>query len=295
VAAVAEDPQKQLDWEARQRPRAGIAAILSVLTLLGGFWGNLQIGNAAPSPSGLEALQRGVRPGPVNALPSLQIPRMQYIVDHEAAVLALGVVGLIAGITAGWSLGFLAVATRARRPELKRWVVYLPIVGGVLSGLYTMLLTVGQLLHNHAVLDGSRTVAEAAKGNGLLLFASALGFFALLASAGGYVLVSLNAMRAGLLTRLLGMIGIGTGVFFILPLPLGPLLQIMFQAALALLLFRAWMGGIPPAWDTGRAEPWPARQRATRRPAPAPASQPQAQPAGPAGPAVARRKRKKRH
>jgi hypothetical protein len=92
------------------------------------------------------------------------------------------------------------------------------------------------------------------------------------------------------------MIGIGTGVFFILPLPLGPLLQIMFQAALALLLFRAWMGGIPPAWDTGRAEPWPARQRATRRPAPAPAPapQPQAQPAGPAGPAVARRKRKKR-
>jgi hypothetical protein len=292
VAVVSEDPQKQLDWEARQRPRAGIAAIVAVLTLIGGFWGNVQVGNDAPTPSGLEALQRGVRPGPVNDLPSLQIPRMQYIVDHQALLLVLGVVGLIAGIAAGWALGFLAVATRARRPELKRWVIYLPIVGGVLSGLYTLLGIVGEVVHDNQVLDSGRTVADAAKGNGLLVFANALGFFALIASAGAYVLVSLNAMRAGLLTRLLGVVGIGTGVFFILPLPLfGPLLQVLFQAALALLLFRAWMGGIPPAWDTGRAEPWPTRQPAPRRGAPQP--EPTPQPAGPA--ASERRKRKKRH
>jgi hypothetical protein len=80
-------------------------------------------------------------------------------------------------------------------------------------------------------------------------------------------------------------------VFFILPLPLfGPLLQVLFQASLALLLFRAWMGGIPPAWNTGRAEPWPARQGASRRPAPRPEPTPQ-----PAGPSEPRRKRKKRH
>ena len=291
MAAVTEDPQKQLEWEARQRPRAGVAAIVAVLTLIGGFWGNVQVGNGAPSPSGLEALQRGVRPGAVNDLPSLQIPRMQYIVDHEAILLVLGVAGLIAGIAAGWALGFLAVATRARRPELKRWIVYLPIVGGVLSGLYTLLGIVGEVVHDNQVLNGARTVADAANGNGLLVFANALGFFALIASAGAYVLVSLNAMRAGLLTRLLGMVGIGTGVFFILPLPLfGPLLQVLFQASLALLLFRAWMGGIPPAWNTGRAEPWPARQGASRRPAPRPEPTPQ-----PAGPSEPRRKRKKRH
>jgi hypothetical protein len=289
VAAVTDDPQKHLDWEARQRPRAGAAAIVAVLCLIGGFYGNVRIGNDAPTASGLETLQRAVRPGPVDALPSLQIPRMQYIVDHQAILLALGVVGLIAGIAAGWALGFLAVATRARRPELKRWVIYLPIVGGVLSGVYTLLGIVGEIVHDHQVLDGARTVADATGGNGLLLFANALGFFALITSAGAYVLVSLNAMRTGLLTRMLGIVGIATGVFFILPLPLfGPLLQVLFQAALALLLFRAWMGGIPPAWDTGRAEPWPTRAPAVRRPTAEPA--PQA-----AGPSSARGKRKKRH
>ena len=101
----------------------------------------------------------------------------------------------------------------------------------------------------------------------MLIFASALGFFGQLATAGGYVLVSLHAMRAGLLTRLLGTLGIGAGVFTILPiLPFGPLLQLLFQAALALLLFRVWMGGIPPAWESGRAEPWPSRQRRAAAP-----------------------------
>jgi hypothetical protein len=290
VAAVLDDPRKQLDWEARQRPRAGVAAALATVGLIGGLWGNLQLGKGLPSPSGLEALQRGLRPGAVDALPSLQIGRMQYIVDHQAALIALGVAGLIAAVASGWALGFLAVATRGRRPEVKRWVVYLPIVGGVLSGLATFLGVVGELLRDDHFLDGARTVADARGSSGLLVFVQWLGFFGLIASAGGYVLVSLNAMRAGLLTRLLGYIGIATGVFFIVPIPLfGPLLQVMFQAALALLFFRAWMGGIPPAWETGRAEPWPGRQAPARRVAPA--GEPQ-----PAGPAAPRRsKRKKRH
>lgn len=293
MAAVAEDPQKQLDWEARQRPRAGVAAVIATLGLIGGLWGNLQLGTDLPSPPGLETLQRAVEPGPVDELPSLQIPRMEYIVDHQAALIALGVVGLIAAIAAGWSLGFLAVATRARRPEVRRWVVYLPIIGGVLSGLATFLGVVGELTHDKSFLDGSRTVAAATETSGLLVFVQWIGFFGLLAAAAGYLLVSLNAMRAGLLTRLLGIVGIGTGVFFVIPIPFfGPMLQVLFQAALALLLFRAWMGGIPPAWETGRAEPWPTRQPAPRRAAPTPAPEPAAQPALPAS---HRSKRKKRH
>jgi hypothetical protein len=293
VTAVVDDAQKQLDWEARQRPRAGVAAVIATVGLIGGLWGNLQLGKDLPSPSGLATLQRALRPGPVDDLTSLQVPRMQYIVDHQFALITLGVVGLIAAVASAWALGFLAVATRGRRPEVKRWVVYLPIVGGVLSGLATFLGVVGELLRDNDFLDGARTVADAANNSGLLVFVQWLGFFGLLASAGGYLLVSLNAMRAGLLTRLLGYVGIATGVFFIIPIPLfGPLLQVMFQAALALLFFRAWMGGMPPAWESGRAEPLPARQPMQRRTAPA--SEPQ--PAGPAAPAAPRRgKRKKRH
>jgi hypothetical protein len=290
VAVVAEDPQKQLEWEARQRPRAGIAAIVAVLAMLGGLIGTVQLGKEVPNPSGIETLQRALKPGPVDRLPSLQIPALQYLVDHSAAWLLLGVLGMLGAIAGGWSMGFLAVATRARRPELRRWVVYLPIVGGVLAGLAFFMREVAQLVHANNVLDGPRTVAEATNISGLLIFASALGFFGQLATAGGYVLVSLHAMRAGLLTRLLGTLGIGAGIFTILPiLPFGPLLQLLLQAALALMFFRLWMGGIPPAWESGRAEPWPSRK-------PLPPAPPAPQPAGPAAAAAPHRgKRKKRH
>jgi hypothetical protein len=293
VAVVAEDPQKQLEWEARQRPRAGIAAVIFVLSTIGGLIA-LSAFEDVPNPSGIETLQRAVQPGPVGQLQSLQIPAFEYVVDHQVAILAISFLGLLAPIAGGWAMGFLAVATRARRPELRRWVVYLPIVGGVLTGLAFFLLRgVDAVTNAHRILDGPRTVADATKVTWLFIFANAIGFFGQLASGGGYVLVSLNAMRAGLLTRVLGILGIATGVFTVLAGQLGSLLQIMIQAILALLFFRVWMGGIPPAWQTGRAEPWPSRQPPQpRRQAPEPATEP----AGPASTAAARRsKRKKRH
>jgi hypothetical protein len=294
VAADAEDPKKQLDWEARQRPRAGVAAVLGALALIASLIGQLQLGSSLPSPSGLRALQRGVHKG-VDSLPSLQIPRFEYLVAHQTAVIGLGVVGLIGSVATAWALGFLAVAARARQPTLRRWAVYLPIVGGVLTGLWSVLGAIAEVAHDKHFLDGARTVGDAASSNGLLVFTQYLGFFGTLLLAGGYVLVSLNAMRAGLITRAFGVIGSVAGVMVILPIlgPLSPMFEIIFLAGLSLLFFRAWAGGIPPAWDTGRAEPWPTRERAPRRPAgrPAPAAEPAAQPPVPAGP---RRKRKKR-
>jgi hypothetical protein len=292
VAVVAEDPQKQLEWEARQRPRAGIAAVIFVLATLGGLIA-LSAFEDVPNPSGLETFQRAVQPGPVGQLPSLQIPAFEYVVDHQVAILALSFLGLIGPIAGGWAFGFLGVATRARRPELRRWVVYLPIVGGVLTGIaFFMLRGVDAVVNAHRILDGPRTVSDATKITGLFIFGQAVGIFGQLAAGGGYVLVSLNAMRAGLLTRALGILGIAAGVFTVLAGQLGTLLQLMIQAVLALMFFGFWMGGVPPAWRTGKAEPWPARQPPPSRRAAEPAPQ-AAEPAEPAAPR--RGKRKKRH
>jgi hypothetical protein len=295
VAAVSDDPQKQLEWEARQRPRAGVAAALATLALIGSLYGQLRLGSDLPAASGLRAVQRGLHKG-VNALPSLQIPRFQYLADHETALIGLGLVGLIGSIATAWALGFLAVAARARRPEMRRWVVYLPIVGGVLVGLWAILGALAEANQAKDFLAGARTVADAKDTTGFYTFTQYLWFLGTLTLAAGYVMVSLNAMRAGLVTRLFGIIGSIAGVVELLPLlgPLSPLFEIMFLAALALLFFRAWAGGTPPAWETGRAEPWPTRERAPRAPrrgAAAPAPEPRPQPAGPA---PARRKRKKR-
>ena len=71
-------------------------------------------------------------------------------------------------------------------------------------------------------------------------------------------------MRAGLLTRMLGYIGIAAGAMMVL-LPL-PIVQIFWLAALGFILLGRWPGGAPLAWRTGQAEPWPAP---SARPAPA--------------------------
>jgi hypothetical protein len=74
----------------------------------------------------------------------------------------------------------------------------------------------------------------------------------------GMVVISLNAMRVGLLTRFLGVIGIMAGVLGIIANI--PLVQAFFFIAVGLLILGRLPSGMPPAWETGRAEPWPSRQ-----------------------------------
>jgi hypothetical protein len=170
-----------------------------------------------------------------------------------------------------------------------------PIVGGVLLGVAVLMTSLGKLNAISTFLDSDRTVADAydANRNGVVLYAGLLSLLGTLAVAVGVVLVALHAMRAGLLTRMLGYIGIASGammVFFALPI-----VQVFWFSALAFVFLGRWPGGDLPAWTTGKAVPWPTPGRPPplqRRGAPAPAAGPE--PGAPSGSAPARRKRKKR-
>src|SRR5215208_6708123 len=75
-------------------------------------------------------------------------------------------------------------------------------------------------------------------------------------------------MRTGLLTRFMGVLGIICGAALVL-LPQNPII-VFWLLALAVLFARRWPQGMPPAWETGRAEPWPsaaevAEQKAAAR------------------------------
>ncbi len=107
------------------------------------------------------------------------------------------------------------------------------------------------------------------------------------------MIVSLNAMRVGLLTKLFGYIGIVAGALLVL-VPL-PVVQIFWLGGLGFLFLGRWPGGDPPAWRTGKAEPWPSAGRGRAGPRRA-HGQPASQPASPqqAKPSSGRSKRKKR-
>jgi len=257
-----------LAWEARQRRPAAIAAILAaVLTLAGSVYGGIVFSDV-PRGGLLESLERAARPGAVAQLPSLRIPVYQFYNDHAAGVLASTVLRALGLIGLGWALTYLAVATRARRPAFPRFAQYLPIIGAILSALATLLSTVATIIAVSDFLDGPRTVANADEitQNGLLVTAQLLNLPGLLALAVGIVLTALNAMRSGLLTRFMGVLGMITGALLVFPIgsPL-PIVQCFWLFALGLIFLRRWPGGTPPAWESSEAIPWPGTNAARRR------------------------------
>jgi hypothetical protein len=282
------------------------AAVAALFTFVGTAWRGLTLSDL-PRNGLLETLGRAAEDGPIGELESLRVDTFRFYDDHAVEVLASSIMVAIGYLALGWALTYLAFATRARRREFPRWLVYVPLVVASLQALATVL---SAFATNNAIgdfLSGSRTV-EAAQDvgtTGLGVFAQLLGLPGALGLALALVMIALNAMRVGLLTRFMGVLGIITGALQILPFggPL-PVVQCFWLLLLALLFLGRWPGGEPPAWRTGNAEPWPSsaqvreqRQRAAaeRRGEtwdPPPTAEPVA--AGPSPSASARKRKRKR-
>ena len=250
----------QLAWEARQRNPAAIAAALAgSFIFIGSVWRGLTLSDL-PHAGLMESLARAPQPGPVGELPSLKLPAYEEFDRQAAGVLGSSVVVAIGYIGLGWALTYLAVATRARRPEFPKLMVYLPLAAGILQALATALAAIGTNLAISDFIAGPHTVdaAQDVTKTGLAVFASFIGLPGALGLALALVLVALNAMRVGLLTRFMGVLGIITGALQILPFagPI-PVVQSFWLLMLALLFADHWPGGRPQAWRTGKAHPWP--------------------------------------
>ena len=110
-----------------------------------------------------------------------------------------------------------------------------------------------------------------------------------------FVMISLSAMRAGLLSRFMGILGIIVGVLYVIPLLGGgpPIVNIFWTGALAALFLDRWPGGRGPAWAAGEAIPWPsAMDQAKAREAAKQGEQPE--PEEPSAPKPSRKKKRRR-
>jgi hypothetical protein len=307
-----EGSENQLAWEARQRTPAAIAAaVAGSFTFLGAVWRGLTLSDL-PRNGLMESLARAPEPGPIGRLESLKVDTFRQFDDQAVGVLGSSLAVAIGYMALGWALTYLAVATRARRPEFPRPLVYLPLAAGILQALATALSAIGTNLAISDFLDGPRTVdaAQDITRSGLAVFASLIGLPGALGLALALVVVSLNAMRVGLLTRFMGVLGIITGALQILPFggPL-PVVQCFWLLLLALLIADRWPNGRPPAWRTGNAEPWPSaaevREQRARAAAeargevyeperPAPQREPASVGGGPSPSASGRKRKRKR-
>ena len=294
MAAVAE-PQQQLAWEARWRPRAGLAAVLAGLLTLAGFFWTVIAFRDLPHSSFTESLSQAFQPGAIGSRPSLRTEEFQFYDDKAFTFVGSSIVRGLAWVAFAYALTFLAAAARARRPELPRPVVYVALVGAVLLAVGSVLGGIGWVKAVSHYLDGPRTVDAASdvQSDSLLVTAGLISQLAQLAIAAGLLLVALNAMRVGLLTRFLGILGMVSGALAVLIEFVFSLVVSFWLIAFGFMLLGLARGGLPPAWRTGQAEPWPGRAPARGR-APAPDPEPAAGPAPAARPHPSSRRRKRK-
>jgi hypothetical protein len=260
--ASSSETKAQVARESERRRQLAAPAIAGgVLYMLSGIIIAATL-NGAPSVGVLQGLAPALR-GEARTAPSPRAAEVRFFSHHAFALIAGSVLVAVAITALVLILLLLYDAARFRRSET--WSAARPLVlaGGValalvsvghqvVGAIETHNFAIGHDFSNHAV-DNALT-----KGTPYTII-EYLDLIAGLAFAAGVIATALSAMRVGLLTRWMGILGVFTGVLIFLPLG-GVTLEIVpaFWMVMAGILFGGrWPNGDPPAWAEGEARPWP--------------------------------------
>jgi hypothetical protein len=239
----------------------------------------------------------------------LKTQQILFYDDKAVPLLLVAVAQALVAAGMAVLLLFLLSAAYVRGATTPRFARPLVLIGAAASGLGALLLQVGVMIRAHDFATSSDQGTQAAHDvlrSGIVVTASGIGGIGNIALAAGFVMVALGAMRVGLLTRFLGVLGAVVGVLLVLgPLSGSPsfIVQAAWLVFAAILLLGRWPRGTPPAWSTGVAHPWPTQQeireqreraREGRRPDRGLAAPEGPTAAPPRTPGAARKKRKRR-
>jgi hypothetical protein len=238
------EPEQRLEYEARVRNRqvalAGAAGVLVMVAVL------VQL------------------PG-VHVKVNEQT--LGLITEHKRFGLDLigSILSGLGELALGWTLAYLFGAARAREPQTRISVMgYVAIVAAVIAAVAGIGSAVASgRAADEFVSSGAQTwpQADAILHRTWVVIPEVGVYLGALLIAVSLVLISLSAMRVGLLPRFMGYVGIIAGVLTIIPLVPIPIVEAYWLIALAYLLSGRWPSGVPPAWTTGRSVPWPSSQQ----------------------------------
>jgi hypothetical protein len=221
---------------------AGAAAVLSGLALyVGGIWSQSLYADA-----------------PDNNDPA----ELRYLDRHSGEILASAVVQTVGMLLLTVVTLHLFRATRARRAAEPLVLAVVGIYGPVALALVTVSRAIALAVIAGDFADSPVQTLDAADdafNDPALLIPQYLGISAVLALAFWLVKGSLDAMRIGLLNRFMGVVGIALGPAFVLGF--GSLILPLWLIALGAMFVGRWPGGLPPAWESGEASPWPSPGR----------------------------------
>jgi hypothetical protein len=232
------EKQAELEWEARAGRPVAVIAFAAGAGVIGGLLARASIGRGSSKKAA-----------------SLRIAH-----EHSGAILTYSILTAVALLLIGVVLLYLYRVTKFRRPELPVVAAYLAVAGPVLSAV-TGVVSTEQFLDaaKKFVTQGPQTEAHAkyVSDHAVSSVVGGLGLAGALTFALGLMLIAVHSMRAGVLSRFMGILGIIYGALQVLPILPGPVIQLFWVTALGVLFLGRWPGGRGPAWETGEATPWP--------------------------------------
>jgi hypothetical protein len=264
--------EEQLQWERRWAPFAAAAAFAAaVLPIASTIWASSLLGTLPSTNS-----------------EDLFLARVH---EHAAGYVAAGVVTSIGTLALAPVLFYLYQAIKARRPQIPRIALILAVAAPLVAGgagvarQAVLAHTADQyVLHppppakdtpaekdKLAKLQGKDYSNEIEKlaskpardklKSGSVTTVAYIGLIANLLLGVAFVLIGMHAMRSGLLSRFMGILGVIVGALTAVPILGGaPVVQLFWLVAMGVLFLNRWPQGRGPAWDTVEEIPWPTAQ-----------------------------------
>jgi Domain of unknown function (DUF4386) len=193
--------------------------------------------------------------------------RLVFFNDHAGELIATSALRAFGFLLLAFTIVHLQRVNRGRKPDLAST----PLVIGLFGAVALAIGSVGQAIalgneasdfvaRDFASAQAAERAAEDAVKQGLPVATSILAFSGTIAISFWFVVASLNAMRVGLLTRFMGVLGIIVGPGFIFGF--APPVMVFWLITVGVLFLGFWPRGLPPAWESGDARPWPGREQA---------------------------------
>ena len=230
-------PDEQLAWEARAGRVAAAAAVAAALLIFGG---GIFAGSLIDTPRPDDAA------------------RLLAVEANEGGFLAAAIIRGLGTALLGIVLAYLYALARARRPQLPRGLGVAVLLVPILFGAFSVASQVGVEAEaaRQFAAGGARSPDRARE---LLREVNPtfniVGNVVTLAMVAAMLTTSVIAMRMGLLSRFMGLLGVVVAV--LLPVPVGGLILFFWLGALGALFLGRWPGGRGPAWQRVEAIPWP--------------------------------------
>jgi tellurite resistance protein TehA-like permease len=264
--------EEQLQWERRWAPWAAAAAVAAaLLPIAATIYASSLLGTL---PNNREDLF------------------LEKVHAHAGGYIASGVITAIGTFLVAPVLYYLYRVTLARRPIVPRVALILALAAPFLAGGIGVArqvviahtadqfaaapskpVTDAQRLKLQKITDanaykkeidklGPTGVAKDKLQSGSVATVAYIGLIANLLLGTAFVLISMHAMRAGLLSRFMGILGVIVGALTAIPLLGGaPVVQLFWLVAMAALILDRWPQGRGPAWAAVEEVPWPTAQQ----------------------------------